>query len=60
MANATFAGPLADGIVTPSAQKMTTAGSYLDFNVAGGWAQQYMPELYEAEVERYGKTTFAC
>ena len=54
MADATFAGPLAGSIVTPSAQKMTTAGSYLDFNVAGGWAQQYMPELYEAEVERYG------
>ena len=54
MANASFAGPVAGSIVTPASQKMTTAGSYLDFNVAGGWAQQYLPELYEAEVERYG------
>ena len=54
MATASFAGPVAGSIVTPAQQKMTTAGSYLDFNVAGGWAQQYLPELYEAEVERYG------
>ena len=44
------------GIVQPNAQKMTTAGSYIDFRstTTAGWAQQYLPELYEAEVEKYG------
>ena len=32
--------------------QQTLANNYLDF--ATGWAQQYLPELYEAEVERYG------
>jgi hypothetical protein len=36
--------------------KQTLATNYIDFTAAGtaGWAQQYLPELYEAEVERYG------
>ena len=44
------------GIVQPNAQKMTTAGSYIDFRATAtaGWAQQYLPELYESEVEKYG------
>jgi len=35
--------------------------NYIDFNtVAGGqWAQQYLPELYEQEVERYGNRTLS-
>jgi|TARA_A100001011_G_scaffold340223_1_gene372206 hypothetical protein len=41
------------GLVTPSAQKMTLASSYLDIR-NNGWTQQYLPELYEAEVEKYG------
>ena len=41
------------GLVTPNVQKMTTANSYLDLRTSG-WAQQYLPELYEAEVEKYG------
>jgi len=41
------------GLVTPSSQKMTTIGSYLDIR-NNGWAQQYLPELYESEVEKYG------
>jgi hypothetical protein len=32
--------------------KQTADANYLDFST--GWAQQYLPELYEAEVERYG------
>ena len=32
--------------------KQTVDNNYLDFST--GWAQQYLPELYEAEVERYG------
>ena len=41
------------GLVTPAASKMTTIGSYLDIR-NNGWAQQYLPELYESEVEKYG------
>ena len=46
---------LADPI--PSPVKQTTSGSYLDFST--GWAQQYLPELYEAEVERYGNRSLS-
>ena len=47
------------GLVSPSAIKQVTTGSYLDLaSTAGqGWAQQYLPELYEAEIERYGDRT---
>jgi hypothetical protein len=41
------------GIVQPNAQKMTTLNSYLDIRTSG-WAKQYLPELYESEVEKYG------
>jgi hypothetical protein len=43
--------------LTPYAQKVTVAGNYINFHgnsSSSQWAQQYMPELYEAEVERYG------
>ena len=39
---------------------MTLASNYLSFDSAAGggtFAQQYLPELYEAEVERYGNRT---
>ena len=54
--NVSFAGPVAGSIVTPSAQKMTLSSNYLNFHGAGGanWSQQYLPELYAQEVERYG------
>ena len=41
--------------------KQAAAGNYLDFTSAGvaGWAQQFLPELYEAEVERYGDRTIS-
>ena len=44
------------GLVQPSATKAPGTLSYLDFTSAGvkGWAQQYVPDLYEAEIERYG------
>ena len=41
----------------PSPVKQTTDASYLDFST--GWAQQYLPELYEAEVERYGNRSLS-
>ena len=35
--------------------------NYIDFNnlANGQWAQQYLPELYEQEVERYGNRTLS-
>lgn len=45
-----------NGLVTPAQQKMTTIGSYLDIRT-DGWAKQYLPELYEQEVEKYGNRT---
>jgi hypothetical protein len=56
--NNSFAGPLAGSILTPSVSKMTTAGSYLDIQ-NDGWAKQYLPELYESEVQRYGNRTIS-
>jgi len=43
----------AAGIVTPAAQQMTLNSNYLDIRNSG-WANQYLPELYTAEVEKYG------
>ena len=41
-------------------QKATLASNYLNFHSGGvNWAQQYLPELYEQEVERYGNRTVA-
>jgi hypothetical protein len=39
--------------------KQTLSSNYIDFTASGtaGWAQQYLPDLYEAEVERYGDRT---
>ena len=58
MANVSFAGPAAAGIASPSYEKMTLAGNYLDIQ-NNGWAQQYLPELYEQEVDRYGNRTIS-
>jgi len=57
--NNTFTGPGAASIVKPASQKMTLSpSSYLDIQ-NDGWAKQYLPELYEKEVERYGNRTVA-
>jgi len=58
--NVAFTGPAAGAIVTPAMQKATLASNYLNFHSGGvNWAQQYLPELYEQEVERYGNRTVA-
>ena len=44
--------------IVPSQKKLALQDNYLDFT--GGdndFAQQYLPELYEQEVERYGNRT---
>ena len=45
--------------LVPHQTQMTLASNYLSFDNAtgGNFAQQYLPELYEAEVERYGNRT---
>jgi len=45
--------------ITPMPKKVTQPTNYIDFNDAGQWAQQYLPELYEQEVERYGNRTLS-
>ena len=46
--------------LVPHQTQMTLQSNYLTFDAATGggtFAQQYLPELYEAEVERYGNRT---
>ena len=49
------------GSIIPSQQQLALQGNYLAFNAGGAqandFAQQYLPEVYEAEVERYGNRT---
>jgi hypothetical protein len=50
------------GSLVPSQAQQTLANNYLNFNGAAGggtFAQQYLPEIYEAEVERYGNRTIS-
>jgi len=56
--NVSFAGPASASIVSPAYDKMTLATNYLDIQ-NNGWAQQYLPELYEQEVDRYGNRTIS-
>jgi hypothetical protein len=47
--------------LTPYAKKTILSDNYIDFTStdanSANWAQQYIPEVYEAEVERYGNRT---
>ena len=47
------------GSIVPSSVQATLTSNYLNFANGGGndFAQQYLPEIYEAEVERYGNRT---
>ena len=55
----TSLGLLGDYSLTGSPSQVVSANNYLDLaNTANqGWAQQYLPELYEQEIERYGNRT---
>lgn len=48
-------------LANASPVKQTLESNYIDFATPGAanWAQQYLPDLYEAEVERYGDRTVA-
>ena len=46
----------------PTQTKSLYQGNYLDFFNLGGagqWAQQFLPDVYEKEVERYGNRTIS-
>ena len=46
------------GSIVPSQAQQTLQSNYLAFNGgANDFAQQYLPEIYEQEVERYGNRT---
>ena len=47
------------GSLIPTQSQQVTSDSYLSFTDGTGknFAQQYLPEIYEAEVERYGNRT---
>ena len=47
--------------IVPMPSKVTLPGNYIDFQDAAfdAWTQQYLPELYEQEVERYGNRTLS-
>ena len=56
------------GAIVPSQSQQLLATNYLQWNNNGGgavpanfadFAQQYLPEIYEAEVERYGNRTLS-
>jgi len=49
------------GAIKPSQKQQTLDSNYLNFTDGSGndFAQQYLPEIYEAEVERYGNRTLS-
>ena len=48
------------GSIVPSQSQQLLQSNYLQFNNgANDFAQQYLPEIYEAEVERYGNRTLS-
>ena len=61
MANVSFSLP---SELTPNAIKQASYTNYLNFHSGTGdpitdWAQQYLPELYNQEVERYGNRSIS-
>ena len=52
--------------ISPAPQKNTLINNYIDFTKTtgtagdGNFAQQYLPELYEQEVERFGNRTVSA
>ena len=48
------------GAIVPSQVQQALASNYLTFDAgANDFAQQYLPEIYEQEVERYGNRTLS-
>jgi len=55
----TSTGLLGSYSLTPTPNPTVSDQNYIDFTATAtaGWAQQYLPELYDQEVERYGNRT---
>jgi len=55
----TSTGLLGSYSLSPMPSPTVSDTNYIDFTATAtaGWAQQYLPELYEQEVERYGNRT---
>ena len=55
----TFSGGAYPAPLTPRPTKTPDASNYINFTDPAfkQWSQQYLPEIYEKEVERYGKRT---
>jgi len=55
----TFSGGAFPAPLTPRPTKTPDASNYINFTDPAfqQWSQQYLPEIYEKEVERYGKRT---
>ena len=53
--------PLGKFNLSPMPTKSASPFNYIDFTgeTGGNFAQQYLPEIYEAEVERYGNRTLS-
>ena len=49
------------GFVDPAHSKVTLSSNYINFadSSFNTWGQQYLPELYEQEVERYGNRSIS-
>ena len=49
------------GSIVPSQSQLALQTNYINFAGAAGvnFSQQYLPELYEQEVERYGNRTLS-
>ena len=45
--------------VAPRSTKSVSGENYLDLTQQNFWTQQYLPEVYEKEVERFGKRTIS-
>jgi len=58
MALTSFAGGLPTDL-TPAHKQSVLPSNYIDFHSTdfSQWTQQFLPELYEAEVEKYGNRT---
>ena len=56
---ATMGGGAFPASLTPRPTKTPDASNYINFADASfsQWSQQYLPEVYEKEIERYGKRT---
>ena len=57
----TSTGLLGSYALNPMPSPTVSDTNYIDFTSSStaGWAQQYLPELYEAEIERYGNRSIS-